>query len=567
MLIRTRLSVVVILLGLFPILGPQISLLRAQGAAFSYQGRLTDNNAPANGAYDLTFTLYAANTGGVSVAGPVTNTATAVTNGLFTSMIDFGNVFDGNALWLAIGVQTNGGTNFTILVPRQPLTPVPYAITASNVTGPVVLAQLPAAVVTNGATGLNLIGSFSGNGTGLTNVAAGTIVGAFTTLIVGSNFMVDASGNVTARNLSTTPGVASVSLSVNALPGPPANYAYHPLDITASNFVVLGTAIIASTNTSSANFYASPQTGATHDVGVDTPPWALAFGIDGGNFIFRTLNDGQSTIMSVDSHDASPAITIAGDTNQCFVQVNLTVPGYHWIILKNVDNIFGVYAPITNGFFSTPPMPYRTLAIMGDSFIDIHPTNTYPDYLAEFVPGLNVCKFGEGGTGWAAVQAPTFGYTNFWGRINDMQKVNPSYIIFAGGINDHVLASADTNAYFQRVYNTAVRAKATYPNTKFAVLSPFWPRSPVDSDVILTGMIISNACVSAGLITSNEFFNILSPPLITGNELVPNSGTANQYTSTDTTHPTSKGAAAIAHWLSAKMATIWPELFQARFGQ
>jgi lysophospholipase L1-like esterase len=200
---------------------------------------------------------------------------------------------------------------------------------------------------------------------------------------------------------------------------------------------------------------------------------------------------------------------------------------------------------------------------MGDSFLDIHPTNTFADYLAEYVSGLNVCKFGEGGTGWEAIQAPAYGYTNFWGRIKDMQKVNPSYIIFAGGINDHTLASADTNAYYQLVYNTAVAAKTVYPNAKFAVLSPFWPRTPVDADVMETGLIISNACVNAGLITSNEFFNILSPPLVTGNELVPNSGTADQYTSTDTTHPTPKGAAAIAHWLAAKMATIWPELFVA----
>ena len=564
---RTRFIAGLILLGLFSIMGSQFSSVHAQGTAFSYQGRLNDNNAPANGTYDLAFTLYSTNTSGTAIAGPLTNRCVAVTNGLFTSLIDFGNVFNGNACWLEIGVQTNGGTGFTVLAPRQPLTAVPYAITAGNVTGPLALAQLPAAVVTNGATGLNLTGLFSGNGSGLTNVAAGNIVGAFTTIAVGSNFTVDASGNVTARNLSTIPGVASVSLSVNTLPGPPTNYASYPLDITASNFVVLGTAIIANTNPAYANFYASPQSGVTNGVGVDTLSWSLAFGIDGSSFIFQALDDGQSTIVSVDGYDASPAIVFPSDTNESFVQVNLTAPGYHWIILKNVDNSFGVYAPITNGFFPTPPLVYRTLAIMGDSFIDIRPTNTFADYLPEDVPGLNVCKFGEGGTGWEAVQAPAFGYTNFFGRMNDMQKVNPSYIIFAGGINDHVLASADTNAYYQLVYNTAVLAKATYPSAKFAVLSPFWPRTPVDADVLLTGTIISNACVSAGLITSNEFFNILSPPLITGNELVPNSGTANQYTSADTTHPTNQGAAAIAHWLAAKIATIWPELSRAGAGQ
>jgi len=475
-------------------------MLHAQGTAFTYQGQLNDKNGPANGSYNFTFALYATNTGGASVAGPVTNTFVAVTNGLFIATIDFGSsVWNGGTNWLQIGVESNGINNFTALSPRQPITPVPYAITAGSVTSPLALTQLPAAVVTNGATGLNLTGSFSGNG-------------AFTSLSVGSNFTVDTSGNVIAANLSPIPSVASTVTSVNVVPNP-ANYLFYPLDITASNFVVLGTAIIANPSVPS-DFISSPQTGITNGLGVDPPSWSLGFGIDGSNFVFRTLDAGQGTIVSVDGHDSSPAIAIPNDGNQSYVQVNLSAPGYHWIILKNINNTFGIYAPVTNGFFSTPPMPYTTLAIMGDSFEDITPTNTFADYLAEVVPALNVCKFGEGGTGWEATQAPAFGYTNFLGRLNDMQKVHPAYIIFAGGINDHSLAGADTNAYYQLVYNTALAAKAAYPNAHFAVVSPFWPRSPADSDVYVTATIISNACVAAGLISSNQFFNILSPPLI-----------------------------------------------------
>jgi lysophospholipase L1-like esterase len=536
--------------------------LRAQGTAFTYQGQLNNGSNPANGTYNFTFALYATNTSGSPLTGPITNMATAVSNGLFTTTIDFGNVFTGSASWLEIGVQTNGAAGFTILTPRQSITPVPYAITASNVTGPLGITQLPAAVVTNGAIGLNLTGSFSGSGAGLTNVNAANITGTFTSINVGSNFSVSATGNVTANNLLVIPTVSAASVSTS-LTSNPTNFAWYPLDLTVSNFVVLETAIIANTNPAYANFYASPQSGITNGVGVDTPSWAIAFGIDGNTFTFQTLDAGQSTIVSVDGYDASPAITLPNDADESYVHVTLTAPGYHWITLKNVNNLFGVYAPITNGFFSTPPSPYTTLAIMGDSFIDITLTNTFPDYLANFVPGLNVCKFGEGGTGWEATQNPSFGYTNFFGRMNDLKKVNPSYVIFAGGINDWALATANSNAYYQIVYNTAVLAKATYPNAKFAVVSPFWPQSPVYPPVLATGLIISNACVAAGLINSNQFFNILSPPLITGNQLFPNSGTADQYTSTDTTHPTPKGAAAIAHWLAAKMATIWPQLFYA----
>ena len=77
--------------------------LFAQGTAFTYQGQLTDSSAAANGSYDLQFTLYDAGGGGNVVAGPLTNTAVAVSNGLFLVRLDFGSAFTGSARWLEIG--------------------------------------------------------------------------------------------------------------------------------------------------------------------------------------------------------------------------------------------------------------------------------------------------------------------------------------------------------------------------------------------------------------------------------------------------------------------------------
>ena len=68
----------------------------AQGTAFTYQGQLQNNGSPASGTYNLTFSLFDTNTSGVAIAGPVTNNAVIVTNGLFTVLIDFGpGVFTG----------------------------------------------------------------------------------------------------------------------------------------------------------------------------------------------------------------------------------------------------------------------------------------------------------------------------------------------------------------------------------------------------------------------------------------------------------------------------------------
>ena len=113
----------------------QPSTALAQGTAFTYQGQLQNNGSPASGTYNLTFTLFNTNTSGVAIAGPVTNTAVNVTNGLFTTTVNFGNAFAGASNWLEIGVSTNGANAFITLLPRQQVTPTPYAITAENVVG------------------------------------------------------------------------------------------------------------------------------------------------------------------------------------------------------------------------------------------------------------------------------------------------------------------------------------------------------------------------------------------------------------------------------------------------
>ena len=122
----------------------QPSAARAQGTAFTYQGELQNNGGPASGTYQLAFTLFASSTGGAAVAGPVTNSAVGVTNGLFTVTIDFGAaVWNGAINWLQIGVASNGVGSFTTLVPRQEVTPAPYAITAVNFSGVLSENQLP----------------------------------------------------------------------------------------------------------------------------------------------------------------------------------------------------------------------------------------------------------------------------------------------------------------------------------------------------------------------------------------------------------------------------------------
>ncbi len=152
------------------------STAHAQGTAFTYNGKLADNGSPANGGYDLRFTLCTEVTNG-SAVGSLTNLVVGVSNGLFAVVLDFGPVFNGSNYWLELAARTNGGGTFTVLNPRQPIMPVPYAIfattaasansvAAANISGALSLPQLPSAVLTNNQTDLSVSGSFSGYHTG-----------------------------------------------------------------------------------------------------------------------------------------------------------------------------------------------------------------------------------------------------------------------------------------------------------------------------------------------------------------------------------------------------------------
>jgi hypothetical protein len=144
--------------------GAGVGTAFSQGTAFTYQGLLQRNGAPANGICNIAFSLYSSANGGLPAAGPVTNNAVLVTNGQFTVTIDFGSgVFTGETNWLEISVESSGETSFTTLTPRQNLTPAPYAIYAesangsaitnlnvSSASGTLPLGSLPSPVVTNG---------------------------------------------------------------------------------------------------------------------------------------------------------------------------------------------------------------------------------------------------------------------------------------------------------------------------------------------------------------------------------------------------------------------------------
>lgn len=140
--------------------------------AFTYQGELKEAGGLANGSYDFTFKLF--NSLNVQVGSTLSVNGVAVTDGKFTTNLDFGDQFDGQALSLEMAVRPTGGVLYTILSPRQALTGTPYAqafqlplVQSGTVTAP--LVNLTNQSTSNNAPVMRLTsGAPSGNTPGIT---------------------------------------------------------------------------------------------------------------------------------------------------------------------------------------------------------------------------------------------------------------------------------------------------------------------------------------------------------------------------------------------------------------
>lgn len=110
---------------------PQATL----GTAFTYQGQLLQSGQPYSGSCDFLFSLWDTAWDGTQVGDTQAVDNLLVQNGLFTASLDFGATpFQGEARWLATSARCPAGSgDYVDLLPRQALTPAPYALNARSV--------------------------------------------------------------------------------------------------------------------------------------------------------------------------------------------------------------------------------------------------------------------------------------------------------------------------------------------------------------------------------------------------------------------------------------------------
>jgi hypothetical protein len=132
--IKQRNSVIFFIITLFIVFQFNALSVNAQATAFTFQGKLNESGAPANGLYDLQFRLYDTPAGG-TLFGTIVRDDVPVTDGIFTVTLDYGaDVFySGSGRYLEVGVRAGASTGaFTTINPRQELTASPYSLQAAR---------------------------------------------------------------------------------------------------------------------------------------------------------------------------------------------------------------------------------------------------------------------------------------------------------------------------------------------------------------------------------------------------------------------------------------------------
>ena len=104
--------------------------LAQSSSAITFQAQLRIGGQAVDSTADFRFRLYDAPTGGIQIGPESTQSGLPVADGVLVTEIDFGNeAYSSSGRWLEVDIRSPAGVgNFTTLLPRQRLTPTPFAL-------------------------------------------------------------------------------------------------------------------------------------------------------------------------------------------------------------------------------------------------------------------------------------------------------------------------------------------------------------------------------------------------------------------------------------------------------
>ena len=335
--IQSKLLVIAFIIFAFA----QIAL--AQTTTFTYQGRLTDSSAQANGTYDFEFALFDQETGGALVVSTSRN-GVSVVNGVFTVTLDFDTTpFPGADRFLQIRLKRPAAADYTTLTPRQPITSTPYAIQSLNATN--AATAMTATTAITATTALNaqqLGGSAASNYVQTTDTrladsrtptaGSSNYIQNGTTTQSSSNFRISGTGAANVFNAATQFNIGgnrvlSVVGGSNLLVGTNAGTVHMP----GSNNLFVGTNAGFNNATGSGNAFVGTSAGTVNTTGIAN----VALG-DNANFGAGDLTNATavgsgaivrtSNTIALGRENGSDAVRVFGGISLNDSRLRLRVP-------------------------------------------------------------------------------------------------------------------------------------------------------------------------------------------------------------------------------------------------
>jgi len=398
--------------------------ISAQTTGFTYQGRLADSGTPVNGNYDLQFALWNSLSGGAQVGSTQTNNSVVVSNGVFTTNLDFGaNAFPGGNRFLEISVRPAGVGSFTTLTPRQPITSTPYAVrslnaatadsvlasgipsgsgnyiqntttpqpsTNFNVSGNGTVGGVLTGNIVNSTTQYNLNGSrilgnlgtdnlFIGIGAGVANTA-----GERNTLI-GNNAGLSLAGQSDSDNtfIGSGAGRLSTGTAQNVFVGAFAGlksqggsnafvgFASGSSNTTGTNNAFFGNRSGDSNSSGSANAMVGDQVGLNNSSGSDNVFFGFGAGSSnnsGSNNTFIGRSSGFKNTVGTQNTILGSVATVGVNnlTNATAIGANAEVDVSNAIVLGSINGVNGATADTNVGIGTTSPSAKLSIVATGD---------------------------------------------------------------------------------------------------------------------------------------------------------------------------------------------------------
>lgn len=348
-----------------------VSIAVGQSTTFTYQGKLTDAGLAANADYDFEFRIFDQPADGLQAGNTIQRQNVAVTGGVFTVQLDFGDVYPNAPRYIEISVRPSGGGTFTKLAPRQILTSVPYAVASLRA------GNADFAVNSNQLGGIDYANYILNGDSRLTddrNPTAGSpnYIQNSTSLQASSNFNVSGNGSVGGTlignivgattqinlggNRAMTGSFGSANMSVGILSGAAGNGTSNSFfgvvagnaNSTGHDNSFFGSAAGNANSTGFQNSFFGAASGQSNSVGVDNSFFGFNSGkanTNGNNNTFvgskAGIVNGTGSLNSFFGSNAGQA-NVSGGNNSFF--------GYHagFNNTSNNNSFFGSNAGVNN---------------------------------------------------------------------------------------------------------------------------------------------------------------------------------------------------------------------------